>query len=145
MIVQFAPGKYRSSRPEDLAKVRKDFPYIRRIISLQSGFYEFVTETLRERQFPHEFGFEYFDIVTGDFLPPNEYCVQQCLRILREQPEVLVHCFSGVDRTGFIVAAYRMQVEGWTFERAHNEWVRAGRHWWYFWWKYELKKYERKK
>lgn len=39
---------------------------------------------------------------------------------------VLVHCQAGVHRTGLYVAFYRMEVEGWSKERALREMVAAG-------------------
>lgn len=35
--------------------------------------------------------------------------------------EVFVHCYHGADRTGALVAAYRIAVDGWTVERAIAE------------------------
>jgi protein tyrosine/serine phosphatase len=34
---------------------------------------------------------------------------------------VFVHCKLGKDRTGIVVAAYRMKVEGWPFTLAESE------------------------
>ena len=34
---------------------------------------------------------------------------------------VYVHCALGQDRTGVVVAAYRMDVDGWSFEDAEKE------------------------
>ncbi|HUV86117.1 MAG TPA: hypothetical protein VMX79_03305, partial [bacterium] len=47
---------------------------------------------------------------------------------------VFVHCHAGVDRTGFVVAAYRVKVEGWTPEKAYEEMARLGFHSFLFWW-----------
>lgn len=43
--------------------------------------------------------------------------------IKRSSKKVLVHCKHGSDRTGCIVAAYRMAVCGWTKEQAINEFL----------------------
>ena len=34
---------------------------------------------------------------------------------------VYIHCRQGQDRTGIIVAAYRMKVDGWSFKNAEAE------------------------
>ena len=39
---------------------------------------------------------------------------------------VLVHCQHGSDRTGMMVAIYRIAVEGWTKSQATNEMVHGG-------------------
>ena len=39
---------------------------------------------------------------------------------------IYVHCFSGRDRTGMMVALYRMRTEGWSFEQAFAEMKRYG-------------------
>lgn len=52
----------------------------------------------------------------------DEEDVLQALRLIQsyEKP-LLLHCLHGSDRTGVIVAAYRMVFEGWTKERALAE------------------------
>ncbi len=60
---------------------------------------------------------------TGD---PNEYT--EALRLLTDpanQP-VLVHCGAGTERTGFVVAIYRMHAEGLSLDEAYAEAERAG-------------------
>lgn len=49
----------------------------------------------------------------------------QALKVLAtaERP-ILVHCWHGADRTGAVVALYRMVVQGWSRERAIGEMLR---------------------
>lgn len=44
---------------------------------------------------------------------------------------IYVHCKHGQDRTGYVIAAYRMLIEGWTFEQAYKECKDMGHHWWF--------------
>ena len=46
--------------------------------------------------------------------------------ILRAKPPVLVHCQHGADRTGALLAAYRMVVQGWPREEAIAEMLNGG-------------------
>ena len=49
------------------------------------------------------------------------------LKLLHEAPKpALVHCWHGADRTGFIVAGYRVVREGWSKEEAVRELRRGG-------------------
>ncbi len=49
------------------------------------------------------------------------------LLLLRDAPKpVLVHCWHGSDRTGALVATWRMVVQGWTKEQAVDELVSGG-------------------
>ena len=48
----------------------------------------------------------------GDF---REKDLLQAVKILRDsQGPILVHCWHGSDRTGMVIALYRMVVNGWT-------------------------------
>lgn len=50
--------------------------------------------------------------------------VEACLRLLQEAPKpVLVHCWHGADRTGIIVAAYRIVYQGWSVAAAEREFM----------------------
>ena len=51
----------------------------------------------------------------------------KALRLIRAAPKpVLVHCWHGSDRTGFVVAGYRMVCMNWTAEQAIDELRRGG-------------------
>ena len=43
-----------------------------------------------------------------------------------ESGTVLVHCQHGADRTGLLVAVYRVVVQGWSKERAIDEMTNGG-------------------
>ena len=52
----------------------------------------------------------------------NEEQLYQALRILRDQPKpLLIHCWHGSDRTGSVVAAFRIVCNGWKPEAAIAE------------------------
>jgi tyrosine-protein phosphatase SIW14 len=58
----------------------------------------------------------------GKDQPRTEH-VAEFLRVLRDNPErkVFVHCKRGAERTGVMVAAYRISRDGWTPEQALAE------------------------
>ncbi len=52
----------------------------------------------------------------------DEDDIIQALKIIQnEEQPVLVHCWHGSDRTGTIIAAYRMVIQNWTKEDAITE------------------------
>jgi protein tyrosine phosphatase (PTP) superfamily phosphohydrolase (DUF442 family) len=61
---------------------------------------------------------------------PKDHVFAQFLKLLRNNPDkkVFVHCRYGDDRTGMMIAAYRMAVEGWTPEEARDEMEKFGFH-----------------
>lgn len=54
--------------------------------------------------------------------PKDEYFAK-FLSLLRDNPgkKVFVHCHAGVDRTGMMVASYRMAEQGWTSQESMRE------------------------
>lgn len=44
---------------------------------------------------------------------------------------VFVHCFHGADRTGVVIAIYRIVVQNWDKEKAIAEMKKRGLHWWH--------------
>lgn len=55
-------------------------------------------------------------------------------RIVQAEPPVLVHCLHGSDRTGAVMAAYRILQQGWTVDAALDElqYGGYGYHYWLF-------------
>lgn len=58
----------------------------------------------------------------------DEAQVLEVLRIAIDpaQRPVLIHCTHGADRTGLMIAAYRMVVQGWAEQDAEREMIRGG-------------------
>jgi tyrosine-protein phosphatase SIW14 len=54
---------------------------------------------------------------------PKDHVFARFLKLLQNNPnkKVFVHCRLGDDRTGMMVAAYRMAAEGWTADEAMRE------------------------
>ena len=83
------------------------------------------------------FGLNYFNIPLPVWGRPNDADVRRVMEIINapESGRVFVHCKDGVDRTGMIVALYRISRESWSTEmataearsfgmRSHQYWMR---------------------
>lgn len=138
-----APNFYRG--------VRSDPKYLREIragvvVNLEWGFSNFFGNDAYDNYDFYSHNIEEVRIRMSDFCAPSQAQTLRAVKTIQTAIDtgsvVFLHCMSGVDRTGFVVAAWRMIVQGWTFDEAYDEWVAEGRHFWYDWWKHELKKYE---
>jgi protein tyrosine/serine phosphatase len=139
-MIQVSENLWRGPRPSDLGDLQKRG--IKRIVSLESGIYDlFHDGNLLCRQFPCEFQMAQYDLRSSDFAAPEDWAVYKFLSLMESPIPTFVHCLSGVDRTGFMCAVYRMRFQGWKYEDALAEWKKLGRHPWYFWWESALKKW----
>lgn len=61
-----------------------------------------------------------FDILKGT---PDKAVVESAIKALKnpENHPVYVHCAHGQDRTGVVIAIYRIEVEGWPYDAAIDE------------------------
>jgi protein-tyrosine phosphatase len=141
-VIQVTPTLFRGPRPNSLKELRD--AGIETIISLESGVYELFHDDEFEREYPSDFGMRHYDLPCSDVFPPEESTVQKAISIALRGNKTYIHCLSGVDRTGFVVAAYQMQVGGRAYRFAYEEWKRMGRHWWFDWWRFALKRWEKK-
>jgi protein-tyrosine phosphatase len=141
---------FRGPRPTDLRELRVKYD-IDTIIDLESGIYDVVrvydeTYYTDVQQFPPDYGMDYYHMPCSDLTAPKPIFVDKAIELMaNSERHVYVHCLSGVDRTGFVCAVYRMRVQGWTFNAARAEWIELGRHPWYFYWDYALKEFDWRK
>lgn len=67
-------------------------------------------------------GLTYVNVPLPGLSAPTDAQVAQVLGLIATSPSpVFVHCEHGADRTGTIIASYRMQQDGWTAEQAFAE------------------------
>ncbi len=76
-----------------------------------------------ERELVTSLGMEYVEIPMSGWRTPRPDEVERLLGLLREARRgvVFVHCRRGAERTGVMIAAYRIAVEGWTPAEARAE------------------------
>jgi tyrosine-protein phosphatase SIW14 len=68
-------------------------------------------------------GMRNVSIPTSAFFGPTDNQVAAFLQLLRDNPgkKIFVHCYFGDDRTGVIIASYRIAEDHWTADQAYNE------------------------
>jgi tyrosine-protein phosphatase SIW14 len=73
-------------------------------------------------------GLRYFSVPLPGFGRPSDEQVNRVLAIINDSQNwpVFVHCHHGEDRTGTIIAIYRISHDGWSAEEAKKEAKRYG-------------------
>jgi len=114
-----APGIYRSAQPDDEGMAALAAAGMRTVLSLRD-FHDDADEAkgtslvLRREE-----------MNAGTI---EETAMRRALDVLRQaEKPVLVHCWHGADRTGAVVALYRMVDQGWTAAAAIDE-MKHGRY-----------------
>jgi protein tyrosine phosphatase (PTP) superfamily phosphohydrolase (DUF442 family) len=115
---------YRSAQPRNGGVKRLHELGFNTIINLRGASKRTRTQEAEARTL----GLNYFTISLPNWGRPDNSRVARILEIINapESGRILIHCRSGVDRTGMIVAIHRMKDEGWTSTDALAEAQRNG-------------------
>jgi tyrosine-protein phosphatase SIW14 len=83
-----------------------------------------------ERAQAESLGMRFVNIPVLGWSPPDNVQVAQFLRLVQQDPtqKIFVHCYYGQDRTGVMVAAYRIAQQNWTPDQATSEMNSFGFH-----------------
>lgn len=102
--------------------------------------------TLAEEREARALGLTYYALPMGGLSRPTDKQVEQALAIINnpENGAVFVHCKHGADRTGVIIACYRMLQENHSAEQARVEAEKHGMSWVQFGMKRYIADYHRK-
>ena len=122
------PGQlYRGAQPQKGGLKRLASMGIRTIVNLRGED----QNTLAEQQEAKELGLNYYALPMGGLSRPSDKQVEQVLAIINnpENGAVFVHCKHGADRTGVIIACYRMTRENHSAEQAKEEAEKYGMSW----------------
>lgn len=81
-----------------------------------------------ERRLVEQLGMSYRNVPIPRTSAPTRDEIKQVLAILTpdDNGKVFVHCLRGKDRTGTVIACYRIQHDGWSPQRAAEEARRMG-------------------
>lgn len=80
-------------------------------------------------------GVKFINVPMGNWLKPKDSKIEEILNLLKtsENQPVFIHCKRGADRTGTVIAAYRISHDGWTAKQAKAEAKSYHFGWWQFW------------
>lgn len=83
-----------------------------------------------ERRIVESLGMRFVSIPLNYWTLPSLEHVRQLLEIVDDQANhpVFIHCFHGADRTGVMVAMYRILRHDWSVQAAYNEMRACGFH-----------------
>jgi tyrosine-protein phosphatase SIW14 len=115
---------YRGAQPQRGGLKKLSELGIKTVVNLRG-----VSEDTRKEQAEAEAsGMRYFNIPMSSLGRPADEQVERALAIIDAQENwpVFVHCQRGADRTGVVIAAYRISHEKWTDEQAITEAKRFG-------------------
>lgn len=74
-------------------------------------------------------GMRYLNFPMNGFDTPTTGQIENVLNLLDRDEPIFIHCKLGKDRTGTVIAAYRISREHWTNAKAMAEAERNGMHW----------------
>ena len=119
---------YRGAQPKHDGFKRLSELGIKTVINLRAGDDTSQAEDAEARAA----GLRYFGLPFKQTGRPTDDQIDHVLAIINDPPNqpVFVHCRLGEDRTGTVIAIYRIVHDGWTSERAKAEANQLGMHPW---------------
>lgn len=113
------PVLYRGGQPEQRAYAELKNLGIETVVSFRAE----AGEIKKERKTVEALGMRFVSIPWSPWHDPTVQQVAEFLELLRAHPDqkLFAHCHYGSDRTGVMVAAYRIAVDHWTPEKALEE------------------------
>lgn len=87
-------------------------------------------QVTREKKILEKLGIEFHSLPLNYWTLPGKKDVDRFLEIVDDENNypIFVHCFHGADRTGVLIAMFRIMRCGWTIEDAYVEMVKCGYH-----------------
>jgi tyrosine-protein phosphatase SIW14 len=119
---------YRGGQPSDEGLRRLSQLGIKTVLDLREDDERSRSEELKAQAA----GLRYFNLPMGNISKPSDKRVDAAMAVISsaENQPVFVHCRRGSDRTGTIIAIYRIEYDGWTSQAAKEEAKRFGLGFW---------------
>ena len=109
---------FRSRQPNRAAFEALEKMGIQSVLNLRTSF--------ADKKLIKGLSFHYYQVPMSPDRITTEQLVE-ALKVLKDAPKpILVHCVHGADRTGAVIAMYRIIFEGWTKQEALDEMIKGG-------------------
>ncbi|MBX9691790.1 MAG: tyrosine-protein phosphatase [Cyanobacteria bacterium] len=125
-LIEVTNSLWRGGQPTHTGLRQLKSRGIRTIINLREEHLSISQEAALAK----ELSLEYISLPLRPFDVPSQDSIERFLAVVendRYHP-VFVHCLHGMDRTGLMVALYRLKVQDWSFEPAYEEMLQLGFH-----------------
>lgn len=138
--IQVLPGLYRGPRrpPSELFPVHSSRLFvIRNLLDLETGKKLIGDGSPLDEAIQCDLvGMRAYSHPLGTIFPPTLDELRQAVAFikLKRIEGIYVHCKHGVDRTGMVIASYRIIEQRWSVEDAIDEMMKHGFHRIYFYW-----------
>lgn len=121
-----SPTLLRGGQPRDGGLAALKNAGVKTIVNLRDG----EDDIAEEAEVARSLGLKYVSIPLSVFGSVSNDEINQFLSVTNSQNNqpVFVHCRQGQDRTGTMVAMYRMKEQGWTADKAYQEMKDYGFH-----------------
>jgi protein tyrosine/serine phosphatase len=118
-FARVGPALYRGAQPKGFAYNELKNAGVSIIVDFRNE----PTEVAREKQQVEGLGMQFVSLPWSGHRGASHDQVAAFLNLLRDNPDkkIFVHCQRGADRTGMMVALYRMTFDHWTAEQAIEE------------------------
>jgi len=125
---QVSPQLFRGAQPSKEAIEQLASMGVKSVINLR-GTDEIAAS---EEKFVTGSGMRYFNVPLSGLKRPSPDAIEKILSLIDapENQPAFVHCHYGADRTGMIVALYRISRQGWTDDKAIDEARQFGLKFW---------------
>jgi protein tyrosine/serine phosphatase len=119
---EVSTGIYRGGRPDQPGIDALSKLGVKTIVDLENDD----AAIKQEREWAVAAGINFISQPMNGLDTPDDKQVNQTLDDIHADQPVFVHCMQGKDRTGLIIALYRVFYESWTPKAAHDEMMSHG-------------------
>lgn len=125
-IGSVAPGLVRGGQPTSAGLEALKESGIHTVINLR----EEQTSIKTEKEISEKLELNYISIPIRPFETPNDASLEKFLSLSTDEKiqPCFVHCLHGMDRTGLMIALFRLKVSDWSYEKAVKEMLEHGFH-----------------